>query len=311
MFGNWFGHYLNEDSRQNYHRIGNRWFYIASDIKKLFSQWNNYWRYSNLYTFNNNFCNFPTNKIRQFFSFYAGHSEELINIALSAYGNLNFLGSVNEFTFVDAREPSIKHIGLFNSHLREGYPEIQNLKDEAFRISIIHINNIRNIKKDFEARINTIIQTNTDFKDYVKRNNKDISNKYYYPDIILEVFREIRNQNNNISRKLIPITLDNKIIYAYFEQDTTKKLLSNKYEYSKIDDHYQEFKKIIDMLTNDTELRELVNRYNTEVTRFRSIQEGIEFSNFIRQLHENVVNQTNEELNGFCRICKLRKLISI
>jgi hypothetical protein len=311
MLDTWFGHYLkNEDSRQDYHRIDHRWFYIVTNIKKIFSHWNNCWRHSNLYTFIDNFCNFKIFKLRQFFSFYAGHSEELINISLNAYGNWDFLGTVNEFTITYPSDPPIRHIGFFNSHLITGYSDNKKVKDNAIKISIGHLNNIKNITKEFESGLYEIIQT-TGFKDNNKKSRNE-EDKYYYPDIIaIEVFREIQNQINNTPRKLNPNTSKNTIIYAHFETDSDRMLLSNKYEYSKIDEHFSEFQNVINTLTNDKGLKEIVNRYNLELSKFHSIQEGIEFQNFVRQLYDNIVNQTTHELEGSCRWCKLKKLISI
>ncbi len=88
-------------------------------------------------------------------------------------------------------------------------------------------------------------------------------------------------------------------------------LLSNKYIDSKIDEHSREFQNVINTLTNDKELKEIVDRYNLEVNQFHSIREGIDFQNFIIQLHEDIVNQSNQELRGSCRDCKLKKITSI
>ncbi len=86
---------------------------------------------------------------------------------MNGYGNWDFLGAVNDFTIIYPKEPSVRHIGLFNSHLKSYYPQ-KTLKDNAIEISTGHLNNIKNIIKDFENRLYKVIQT-TGFIEYSKK----------------------------------------------------------------------------------------------------------------------------------------------
>jgi hypothetical protein len=111
-----------------------------------------------IYNINNNYRNFPSIKNFQwqyfksiyfnrdirfnrcyrskehssyFFRKYQSHSKDIIKKINEGYGNLNFLGSINDFKIIYPHEADIEDIGIANLHLEKDCQEICKLKKDA------------------------------------------------------------------------------------------------------------------------------------------------------------------------------------
>ncbi|HEY6535645.1 MAG TPA: hypothetical protein VIY08_07605, partial [Candidatus Nitrosocosmicus sp.] len=94
----------NEEIRQTNNRIDDRRIYRASIIKTIFPHWNINRKRLSLYTGINKLYNYKNKRLFQFFSFYADHSNTIINNLRNEYGRgSDFIGGIDEFNIVEQR----------------------------------------------------------------------------------------------------------------------------------------------------------------------------------------------------------------
>jgi len=222
---------------------------------------------------------------------------------LNGYSNLDYLGSINDFTITYPKDPSIEDIGLFNNHIKKGYPDKWKLKETAIDESTKKLEEIDEIIKKFNTKIRQIIEKNSDFRDSSIKSHENSNNKYN-PNIFLEMFKEIRNERK---RKPLAVTVDKKTSIYFMSDplntsDTIMIMNSSDYE------HGRSFA-VIDKILEDNELKKLVNEFNIKLVSFPNIKEGRDFIDFVTTLEENIINQNRDELEGVCKYCQLKKVI--
>ncbi|MDN5868097.1 MAG: hypothetical protein L0H55_11970, partial [Candidatus Nitrosocosmicus sp.] len=189
-----------------------------------------------------------------FFSNYADHSKQIVRILKEGYGNKEIFGSVDDFEITYPSDPKIEDIGIVNKHLEKDYPLLWELKEEFFKDSEKHLRTIEKTIMKFKNETQRIIEDNSEFKDYSKKSvQKTNDNKYYYPEIFLEIFIAIKDLKQNKTRGIAIGSNDNETINVH-STDTSNIILSNDYNYDKTDEYSTEFRELIKLLIYNEQL---------------------------------------------------------
>lgn len=308
MFNNWFkSDYLkNENIKYINNHFGDRSISNNIHTTKIISKWNNFIFTSIIHSYYIKF-----KKTRRFFSFNAIHSKKIAEIILNRYGDLGFLGSVYELKIDFPNDPKFSDKGLVDKHLKTGYPNILTLKNEAYDESKIILKEIQNIKKTFEEEIDKLIQSESHWKWNIGISDLVTEDGYYYfinnLDNTTEIFKEIKNGRYKRQLNVTECKTD-RLLYAHFETDTNKMLMSIKTDSDDIDIHKKEFERIITLLIESEELKNLVIRYNGLIGQFNNNVKKTNFRESIKSFNEAIIVD-NTEPKGSCQECKLKKWI--
>jgi hypothetical protein len=140
----------------------------------------------------------------QFFIDYHKHSKDTVQIIKDGYGRTsNTLGSCeyhDGYMRIRAPEESkIADIGSARNHLRDGYPNIWKLKDEAESASRQKIEEIENLINEIKSRISSELErkvetTNTKLvlKPALFSSQREYPVSCYYDNTTQEIVNEIK-----------------------------------------------------------------------------------------------------------------------
>jgi hypothetical protein len=251
---------------------------------------------------------------------YHKHSKEIVKIIKSGFGGESgILGRCNDENGIliiqKPREPEIEDIGLARSHLQNGYPDYWKLEEEAVRDSVKILEEIRQIKDNFETKVIKVMeqiltksQSTPVRKDSHYTLQTELFQSCYYDDLITELFYEIRiRKRGKLPRKLIPGfsfvrngVEQNQTTYQLSFEQNGKALVSVKEE------DREEIKSRIEGLLLDPSLKDMVCRYTTLKDRLDENKNRKEYFQKIDDLHKSIYLE-GQSLNkeGKCSLCPL------
>jgi hypothetical protein len=315
MFDNWFGHCSrNEDIRQNYTRIGDGRLYSTDNTKTIFSQWNINRRCFSLYTFINNLYNCKNKKLHRFFSFYADHSNTIINNLRNEYGSgSNFISIIDGFSIIEQRSSQIRNIDFAIEHLQKGYKKVWKDIENIQKNSSNLLFNLNKIQQEFRDMIISEIGN-----DFIQDENSDLSRETrntYNENIFSEIYNEMNTRLNNRCRRLTRGTrwkiingYSNEYFILYFTDNTESLDNSNIriIAVTKDENTMIYLQHIIGhLLLYSENLWKKFHEFNTVRESFN----GLSIENIHNEIDEifTTVNADNTLLEGMCKLCKMRK----
>lgn len=191
-----------------------------------------------------------------FFSKYADHSKDIVKILKNGYGKGDMLGSIDDFHISDPKDPNIEDFGNAKKHLEKGYTDTWHLKESAYNESKNRLQEIKEIIKKFQTRVNKIIDEKSNFKLFRDNPFEELlKDKYYYPDIGFEIFKDMRN--NAVNQFEYPFSShEGKHLTLVKFRNTVKTIFSYRLDYDTSAKDESEFKNLIEILRNDYELKD-------------------------------------------------------
>ncbi len=260
----------------------------------------------------------------QFFIQYHEHSKTIVEIIKNGYGRKsNTFGNCQHASgriiTLEPLESKIADIGSARIHLRDGYPELWKLKEEAESKCKIKINEIKNIVNEIDLRISSELErkidtTNTQLvrKQSLFSSKREYPVSCYYDDVVPEIVDEIKMRLDGKMEARLELDFKFEPTGSATTGDLTMRILSFGKNGKKLcqvrESEYDEIKCRIERLLDDIQLKKKISKVFDLKNDLETNENRTKFINMIDDLWDKIYLES-QSLNrkAKCPLCPFKE----
>ena len=171
---------------------------------------------------------------------------------------------------------------------------------------------MESLNKHFNNKVEEMVKNELQWKLNNNTPPGDSVEGYYYfinnnLDSFTEIFKEIKNGKFKRQLNVTESSLFG-MLYAHFDNDINKMLMGIKINSDTSDSHKKEFKRLMNLMVENKELKGMVKRHKELVAQSHNNKERKKFNESIIKLHDDIVIDS-KYIEGKCDECGFRKLM--
>lgn len=266
---------------------------------------------------------FSTQGTIQFFIDWHEHSKDTVQIIKDGYGRTSkILGNCKyasgSIVIDEPQESRIADIGSARTHLRNGYPDIWKLKDEAESECKQKIGEIMSVWNKIKSIISSELErnietTNTHLvpRPSLFQNEREYPVSCYYEDAIPEIVNEIKMRLDSKIAASLELKFTFESAGSVESGDLTLRTLSFGEYGNKLckikETEYNEIKSRIERLLENLYLKDRVSKIIRLKDDLTMNEKRNEFFNKIDRLYDDIYYESKSlDIRGKCNLCPFR-----